>query len=153
MFVEVQSVSVFVKKHPTIHLTTIFFIWFLNFFIVCLSFGCIGSSLFCRRFPVAKSRGCALVAVQGLLIMVASLAVSQAPGRSGLSSRGSQGQYLWLAVSRAQTQELWHRGLIAPGHVGSSGAWDPTCVPLRRQADSLPLSRQGSLTTICLIIN
>ena len=106
MFVEVQSVSVFVKKHPTIHLTTIFFIWFLNFFIVCLSFGCTGSSLFCRHFPVAKSRGCALVAVPGLLIMVASLAVSQAPGRSGLSSRGSRGQYLWLAVSRAQTQEL-----------------------------------------------
>ena len=86
-----QSVSVFVKKHPTIHLTTIFFYSFLNFF-VCFSFGCTGSSLFCRLFPVAKSRDCALVAVPGLLIMMASLAVSQAPGRSGLSSCGSRGQ-------------------------------------------------------------
>ena len=31
--------------------------------------------------------------------------------------------------SRARTQQLWHMGLVAPRHVGSSQTRDPTCVP------------------------
>ena len=40
-------------------------------------FGCAGSLLLCGLFLVAVSRGCSLVAVCGLLIVVASLGVEQ----------------------------------------------------------------------------
>ena len=38
-------------------------------------------------------------------------------------------QSLWLTGSRAQAQELWHTGLVAPRHVGSSRARARTRVP------------------------
>ena len=57
---------------------------------------------------VVASGGYSLVAVHGLLIMVAFLA--QALVHMGLSSCGSQ----------AQTQQLWHTGLVAPRRVRSS---------------------------------
>ena len=40
--------------------------------------------------------------------------------RAGFSSCGSRAQQLWLAGSRAQAQQLWCTGLVAPRHVGSS---------------------------------
>ena len=42
--------------------------------------------------------------------------------RAGFSSCGTWAQQLWLAVSRAQAQQLWHMGPVAPWHVGSSRA-------------------------------
>ena len=53
------------------------------------------------------------MATWGLLIAVASLVVEH-----GLQARGLQ--QLWLEASRAQAQQLWHTGLVAPQHVGSS---------------------------------
>ena len=47
----------------------------------------------------------------------------------GFSSCGSRAQELWLAGSRAQAQSLWHTGLVAPRHVGSSWARARTHVP------------------------
>ena len=38
----------------------------------------------------------------------------------------ARAQYLGLLGSRAEAQELWHTGLIAPPHVGSSQARDRT---------------------------
>ena len=35
-------------------------------------------------------------------------------------------QYLWLAGSRAQAQNLWHMGLVASWHIGSSRIRDQT---------------------------
>ena len=43
-----------------------------------------------------------------------------------LQARGLQ--WLWLLGSRAQAQQLWHTGLVALGHVGSSRTRDRTCV-------------------------
>ena len=40
--------------------------------------------------------------------------------RTGLSSCDMWAQQLWLAGSRAQAQQLWHTGLVALWHVGSS---------------------------------
>ena len=39
---------------------------------------------------------------------------------AGFSSCGTQAQQLCLAGSRLQAQQLWHTGLVAPQHVGSS---------------------------------
>ena len=47
----------------------------------------------------------------------------------GLSSCGAWTQQLCFLGSRAQNQELWHTGLVAPQHVGSSWTKDQTCVP------------------------
>ena len=38
-------------------------------------------------------------------------------------------QQLWLTGSRAQAQQLWHTGLVAPWHVGSSRTRDQTNAP------------------------
>ena len=45
------------------------------------------------------------------------------------SSCGTRAQQLWLAGSRAQAQQLWCTGLVAPWHVGSSQTRARTCVP------------------------
>ena len=47
----------------------------------------------------------------------------------GFSSCSTLAQQLWLAGSRAQAQQLWHTGLVAPWHVGSSWTRDRTHVP------------------------
>ena len=49
---------------------------------------------------------------------------ARAPGSSGFSSCGTWAQSLQLPGSR----ELWHMGLVAPWHVGSSQTGDRTCV-------------------------
>ena len=38
-------------------------------------------------------------------------------------------QWLWLMGSREQAQQLWHTGLVAPQHAGSSWTRDQTQVP------------------------
>ena len=47
----------------------------------------------------------------------------------GFSSCGMRAQQLWLAGSRAQAQQLWHTGLVALWHVGSSQIRARTRVP------------------------
>ena len=47
----------------------------------------------------------------------------------GFSSCGTQTQQLWLAGSRPQAQQLWHMGLVALRHVGSSQTRARTRVP------------------------
>ena len=42
----------------------------------------------------------------------------------GLSSCGVWAQQLWLTDSRAEAQQLWHTGFVAPWHVGSSRTRD-----------------------------
>ena len=66
-------------------------------------------------------QGLLFVAVGRPLIAVASLVAEYGLQACGL-------QQLWLADSRAQAQQLWHMGLVAPWHVGSSQTKDRTCV-------------------------
>ena len=49
--------------------------------------------------------------------------------RTGFRSCSTQAQWLWFAGSRAQAQQLWCKGLVAPQHVGFSRARDRTHVP------------------------
>ena len=63
-------------------LTLIYFFLFI--------YGCTGSLLLHAGFPlVAARKGCSLVAVQGLLVAMASLVVEQRVQARGLESCGS----------------------------------------------------------------
>ena len=86
------------------------FYLFIHLFLALQGLHCCASS-----FLVAGSGGYSLVAACGLLITVISLVAEQ-----GL--QGVQAQQLWLPDSRAQTQQLWCKGLAAPRHVGFSGS-------------------------------
>ena len=55
------------------------------FFKKLFIFGCVGSSLLCTGFSSCDEQGLLLVAVRGLLIVVASLVVEQ-----GVQARGLQ---------------------------------------------------------------
>ena len=68
-------------------------------------------------FSGCGERGLLFVAVNGLLIAVTSLVAEH------------RLQQLWLMGSRAQAQQLWLTGLVAPRHVGSSRTRARTCVP------------------------
>ena len=126
-------------KHWTYQTKTLFIFYFLNFLIFLLHFfylfiyllfiylflfifGCFGSLLLCTAFSSCDEGGLLFVPVHRLLIAVASLVAEQ-----GLQARGLQ--QLWLAGSRAQAQQLWHMGLVAPRHVGSSQTRAQTRVP------------------------
>ena len=91
--------------------------------------------LFCMGFSLAVvNGGNSLVAVHGFLIAVASLVENH-----GLL--GTWAQCLQLPGFRAQAQQLWYMGLVALWLKGSSRIRDWI---LLWQADSLPLSHQGS---------
>ena len=49
-------------------------------------------------------------------------------GYACFSSYGTWAQQLWLLGSRAQAQQLWHTGSVAPQHMGSSQTRDQTHV-------------------------
>ena len=61
----------------------------------------------------------------------------------GFCSCGTWASSLWFPGSRAQAQYLWHAGLVAPWHVGSSWSKDRTHVSCIGR-HSYPLSHQRS---------
>ena len=93
------------------------FIYFIYLFSAVLSL-----RSYARASSSCSERGLLFVGVRGLLTAVASLVVEH-----GLQARGYQ--QLWLAGSRAQAQQLWRMGLVAPQHVGSPQTRDQTRVP------------------------
>ena len=87
---------------------------FFNIYIFCLQWIFTAA---CRLPLVAESSGYSLVAVHGLLIVVASLVTrTQILGHTGFSS-----QCTWA-------QRLWYTGLVTPWHVGSCQKRDQTSV-------------------------
>ena len=82
-----------------------------------------------QTFSSCSEQGLFFVAVHGLLIAVASLVAEHR-----LQARRLQ--QLWLAGSRAQAQQLWRTGLVAPRHVGSFWTRARTLCTLHWQADS-----------------
>ena len=103
----------------------------LNFFLyIYLFIGCIGSSLLrvgflqLRRAGAALRCGARAFPLQWLLLLW-----STGSRCAGFSSCGTRAQQLWLAGSRAQVQQMWHMGLVAPRHVGSSQTRARTRVP------------------------
>ena len=66
-------------------------------------------------------------------------------GRLGCGSCGMWAREFRLPGSRAQVQQLWHIGLGALQHVGSSWARDRTCVPsIGRQTPDHCTTRKSS---------
>ena len=104
-----------------------------NFFSVCLFYfiflifiylfiyGCIGSSLLHAGF---LQLWCTCFSLRWLLLLW-----SMGSRCEGFSSCGMQCQQLWFVGSRVQAQQLWHKGLVAPWHVGSSRTRAQTRVP------------------------
>ena len=96
------------------------FIYFIYLFLAVLGFRCCGWA-FCS---CSEGRGLLFVAVCWLFIAVTSLVAEHAALQqlqnvgSAVMTRGLQ--QLWLTGSRAQAQQLWSTGLVAPWHVGSS---------------------------------
>ena len=76
----------------------------------------------CGLFSSCIEWGLLFIAVCGLLIAVASLAVEHRLQVCGLWQ-------LWLAGSRAQAQQLWCMDLVALQHVESSWTRARICVP------------------------
>ena len=85
--------------------------------------------------------GALFVAVSWLLTAVAPLAAEHRLRMRGFSSCSTWAQYLWLPGFRAEAQQLGLMGLVALQH-GRPWIREPSL--LHRQADSLPLSHQGS---------
>ena len=93
-----------------------FNVFFINVFIYLLIYLFLAAlGLYCcpRAFSSCGEQGLLFVAVCGLLIAVASLVAEHRLQACRL-------QELWLVGSRAQAQQLWFMGLVAPWHVGSS---------------------------------
>ena len=96
-----------------ITLTDIGFGFFFFFNFVYLFFGCVGSLLLHAGFLCLRRAGATLHCFSLWWLLL----VSTGSRCTGFSSWG------------AQPQQLWHTGLAAPWHVGSSRTRDRTHVP------------------------
>ena len=83
----------------------------------------------CRLSLVVVSGGYSSFQCAGFSLSWLLLLRSTGSRRAGFSSCGMWTQQLWLAGSRAQAQQLWRMGLVAPRHVGSSRARARTRIP------------------------
>ena len=99
-----------------------YFLIFLFIYFYLFIFGCDGSRCCAWTFSSCSERGLLFIAVRGLLTVVASLVAEH-----GLQAHRLQ--QLWFTDSRAQAQQLWRIGLVAPRHVGSSQTRARTRVP------------------------
>ena len=99
-------------------------------FYFFIFFGYIGSSLLrARSFSSCGERGYSSLRRVGFSLWCLLLLWSTGSRRSGFSSCGTWAPQLWLTGSRAQAQQLWRTGLVAPWHVGSSQTRARTRVP------------------------
>ena len=92
------------------------------------------------------------VAVRALSLLVGLLSrggvqASPCGGCSGFGAQAPGAQHWAPLPSGAQARGPWHPGLAAPWRVRSPVLGTEPCL-LRRQADSLPLSFQGSLASV-----
>ena len=101
----------------------------LIYFIFNLFLAPLGLHCCMWAFSSCGERGLLFIQVHGLLIAVASLVLEHGLQVHGLHSCGTWAQQLWLVDSRAQAQQLWHTGLAAPWHVGSTRTRARTHVP------------------------
>ena len=93
---------------------------------------------FCLHWVFVAARGLSLAAasrgyssLQCTCFSLRWLLLLQSTGsrHAGFSSCGTWAQQLWLMGSRAQAQQLWATGLVAPWRVGSSRIRARTRVP------------------------
>ena len=126
------------EKENSFHLIIFLFFSFINFFQTEFLFLFLFLFYFWLCWVFIAARGLSLVAVSwgysslqctDLSLRWLLLLPSTGSRRAGFSSCGTWAQQLWLPGSRAQAQQLWHTGLVAPQHVGSSRTRAQTRVP------------------------
>ena len=100
----------------------LYFLINLFYLFIYLFLAALGLCCCAQAFSSCGERGLLFVVVRGLLTAVASLVAEHRLQAHGL-------QQLWHVGSRAQTQQSWRTGLVAPRHVGSSRTRARTCVP------------------------
>ena len=83
----------------------------------------------CGLSLVAESWGYSSLWCVGFSLWWLLLLWSTGSRCTGFSSYGKRAQQLWFAGSRVQAQQLWHTGLVALRHVGSSRTGAQTRVP------------------------
>ena len=92
----------------------------------------------CTGLSLVAASGCySVIAMCGLLIVVASLVAEHGP-------KGEGAQSLLLPGSRAQAQYLWCMSLVALMYIGIFPDQGSNPCLLHWQVDSLLLSHQGS---------
>ena len=106
------------------------FVFNIYLFIYLFIFGCVRSSLLHTGFLQLRRPGATLCCGAGASHCGGfSCCRARALGARASVVVAMWAQQLWLAGSRAQAWELWHMGLVAPWHVGSSGTRARTRVP------------------------
>ena len=107
------------KALPMVFTIALSMFFFLIYLFIC---GCIGSSLLCAGFLQLRPAGATVHC---------SAWASHCGGFSccGAWAQARSLQQLRLVGSRAQAQQLWRTGLVAPWHVGSSRTMARTRVP------------------------
>ena len=106
-------------------------VFLISMHLFILFFGC-GP----RTFSSCREWGCSWLQYTGFSSQCL-LCGAQALRCAGFSKRSVWAQELWLAGSRGLAQYLWHTGLVAAKHMGSSRiiqGWNP-CI-LHCKADS-----------------
>ena len=111
----------------TNYLDLVLFLFFFPFLFIFLAM--LGPRCYAGFLLVAASGGYSSLWCIGFSLRWLLLFQSMGSRHEGFSSCGTWAQQLWLAGSRAQAQQLWHTGLVALQHVGSSPTRARTRVP------------------------
>ena len=94
----------------------IFIFLFISFhkFVGFLFLAVLGLRCCARAFSSCSEWGLLFVAVLGLLMVAASVVAEHGLQARGLQSLWHVGAVMWLPGSRAQAQQMYHTGLVAP---------------------------------------
>ena len=112
------------SKSKAYNLKKILFI-FIYSFLAALGLCCCAQAFSsCGEQGCYSSLRCACFSLWWLLLLR-----STGSRHAGFSSCGMRAHQLWLTGSRAQAQQWWRTGLVAPWHMGSSWTRDRTRVP------------------------
>ena len=104
--------------------------FFFSKLIYLFIFGCVGSLLLRTGFLQLRRAGATLrCGARASHCSGFSCCGARALGAPASVVVATRAQQLWLAGSRANAQQLWCTGLVAPRHVGSSQTRARTPVP------------------------
>ena len=139
---------------------------YIYMFFVCFALFCFNFFFFnlfwlpwvfivvCGISLVAASGGYSSLWCTGFSLRWLLLLQSTGSRHVGFSSCGAWAQQLWLLGSRGQALQLWHTGLVAPRHVGSSWTRAQTCVPcIGRQILNHRATREVRIYMFCKLRN
>ena len=113
-----------------LHYDKSLYFFLINLFYLFIYFWLRWAFVAARGLPlVAASGGYSSLWCMGFSLRWLPLLWSTGSRRAGFSRYGTRAQQLWLVGSRAQAQQLWRMGLVAPRHVGSSWTRARTRVP------------------------